>query len=79
MQNICLEFSYIKMSFIAFCRGRSFNVKLILYTHTRVSMPASRNMSMKATASKVLPKFLSELTAMSDETVREKLWTAQDQ
>ena len=78
MQNIyrkfCLEFSDIKMSFTAFCRGRPSNVKLIRYTQRHVCLcQRHTNMSLKAIASKVLPRSLSELTSMSDEDVRKKL------
>ena len=78
MQNIyrkfCLEFSDIKMPFTAFCRGRPSNVKLIRYTQRHVCLcQRHTNMSLKATASKVLPRSLSELTSMSDEDVRKKL------
>ena len=73
-RKFCLEFSDIKMSFTAFCRGRPSNVRLIQYTQRHVCLcQRHANMSMKATASKVLPKCLSELTLMSDEDVREKL------
>ena len=70
MQNIyrkfCLEFSNIKMSLTAFCRGRPSNVQLRdTYVYA--------NMSMTMNASKVLPKSLSELTLMSGETITENL------
>ena len=57
MQNIyrkfCLEFSDIKMSFTAFCKGRPSNVKLIRYTQRHVCLcQRHTNMSVKATASK---------------------------
>jgi len=63
-RKICLEFSNIKMSFTAF------SIKLQAQRHV---CQRHAKMFMKASASKVLPKSLSEFTSMSDENVRETL------
>ena len=63
-RKFCFELSDIKMSFTAF------SIKFLAQRHV---CQRHVTMFMKATASKVLPKFLSELNTKSDGNVREKL------
>ena len=63
-KKFCFEFSDIKMSFTAFSI-QSQAQRHVCQRHAKTFV--------KATASKVLPKSLSELTSMSDENVRDKL------
>ena len=63
-RKLCLEFSDIKMSFSTF--SSEFQAQRHVCQRHAKSF-------MKTTASKVLPKFLSEFTSMSDENVRQKV------